>query len=372
MNKDHSENTSYFHLDAAHKTLYCRNDWTFKTFLTIKAELQTITIPSDLAIINGKDIKNMDSTGVILLRELTKTGQKLEFQEFSQQHFKLLKLVTEQEIKSVSPLPPKKLNFLEKTGHIAVEKITDFFGFLSFIGEAALIELRLLAKPKEFPWKSVFSTTENAGVYALPIIALLSFLIGIVLAYEIGIKLKDYGANIYIVDLLGLAIFREFAPLMTAIIVAGRSGSAFTAQIGTMKIREEVDALRTMGIAPSEILVLPKIMGLFIALPFLTVWSSIFALLGGMMMAQSMLQVTYLEFVRRLDEALVFSDYYTGMIKTPVFALLIASIGCYQGMKVFGSANSVGEKTTKSVVQSIFFIIIFDAVFAVIFSKLKI
>lgn len=191
------------------------------------------------------------------------------------------------------------------------------------------------------------------------------------LAYEIGLKLKSYGANIYIVDLLGLAIFREFAPLITAIIVAGRSGSAFTAQIGTMKIREEVDALRTMGIPPSEILVLPKIMGLFIALPLLSIWASLFALLGGMMMAQSMLQVTYIEFVRRLNYAIVMSDYYTGMIKTPVFALIIASIGCYQGMKVFGSAESVGTKTTKSVVQSIFFIIIVDAAFAVLFSHFK-
>ena len=152
-------------------------------------------------------------------------------------------------------------NLLVRIGKNATEKAIEFYGFLEFIGEVAVTFFRVIKNTKFFPFRSVLGVIEIAGVYALPIIGLLSFLIGVTLTYQMGLQLKNYGANIFIVDLLGLSILREFAPLITAIIVAGRSGSAFTAQLGTMKIREEIDALRTMGIKPSEILVLPKLIG---------------------------------------------------------------------------------------------------------------
>lgn len=240
--------------------------------------------------------------------------------------------------------------------------------YLEFIGELTFTLFRVLLKPKYIPIKNILSVIESAGVYALPIIALLSFLIGITLTYQMGLQLKNYGANIFIVDLLGLAILREFAPLMTAIIVAGRSGSAFTAQLGTMKIREEIDALKTMGVKPAEILILPKLMGLLIALPLLSVWSAIFGLAGGMIVSKSMLNISYYDFYHRFYEAVPVRYFYTGLIKTPIFGLLIASIGAYQGLQVTSSADSVGTQTTKSVVQSIFFIIVIDAAFSILFS----
>lgn len=253
----------------------------------------------------------------------------------------------------------------------ATEKVAEFYRFLEFIGELSLTFIRLLKNPKDIPFRSTISVIETAGVYALPIIGLLSFLIGITLTYQMGLQLKNYGANIFIVDLLGLSILREFAPLMTAIIVAGRSGSAFTAQLGTMKIREEIDALRTMGVNPSEILILPKLIGLLVVMPLLTIWSIIFAMLGGMIVSQTMLHVGYFDFLHRFYEAIPVRYFYTGMIKTPVFAVLISSIGAFRGLQVTSSGDSVGTQTTKSVVQSIFFIIVFDAIFSILFSWLK-
>jgi phospholipid/cholesterol/gamma-HCH transport system permease protein len=250
-------------------------------------------------------------------------------------------------------------------------KVREFILFLEFIGELFFTLLRLLRNPKYIPYKSIFSVIENAGVYALPIIALLSFLIGVTLTYQMGLQLKSYGANIFIVDLLGLSILREFSPLMTAIIVAGRSGSAFTAQLGTMKIRDEIDALRTMGVKPSEILVLPKLIGLLIVLPLLTIWSIIFGIAGGMIVSKTMLHVGYTDFLHRFYEAIPVRYFYTGMIKTPVFGLLIATIGTFRGFQVSSSGDSVGMQTTKSVVQSIFFIIVIDAIFSILFSWLK-
>ncbi|HEV2613895.1 MAG TPA: ABC transporter permease [Gammaproteobacteria bacterium] len=262
-------------------------------------------------------------------------------------------------------------NILVRIGKNSTEKALEFYQFLEFIGELALTFIRLLKNPKNFPYRSIVSVIETTGVNALPLIGLLSFLIGVTLTYQMGLQLKNYGANIFVVDLLGLSILREFAPLITAIIVAGRSGSAFTAQLGTMKIREEIDALRTMGITPSEILILPKLIGLIIVLPLLAVWSIIFALLGGMVVSNAMLHVGYYDFLHRFYEAIPVRYFYTGMIKTPVFGFLIAAIGCFRGLQVSGSAESVGTETTKSVVQSIFFVIVFDAAFSVLFSWLK-
>lgn len=253
----------------------------------------------------------------------------------------------------------------------ATGKVVEFYRFLEFIGEVTLTFFRLLKTPKYIPFRSIVSVIETAGVYALPIIALLSFLIGMTLTYQMGLQLKSYGANIFIVDLLGLSILREFSPLMTAIIVAGRSGSAFTAQLGTMKIREEIDALRTMGVKPSELLILPKLIGLIIVLPLLTIWSILFGIFGGMIVSNHMLHVSYFDFLHRFYEAIPVRYFYTGMIKTPVFGILIAAIGSFRGLQVSSSGDSVGTQTTKSVVQSIFFIIVFDAIFSILYSWLK-
>ncbi len=365
----------FFSVDHAQKTLYCRGAWSLKTVMVLKKSLSSINISSGVLKLDGEKILSMDSAGALVLSQWLKSfseeASPLKLENFKEEYLKLIKLVSLDEKWSAIP-PDKKPNILTRVGKVTVHNILESIEFLSFMGEIAVTGLKLLRYPKRIPWRSVMSTVEVTGVNALPIIGLLSFLIGVVLTYQMGLQLRNYGANIYIVDLLGLSLLREFAPLMTAIIIAGRSGSAFTAQLGTMKIREEMDALRTMGLSPIELLIIPKGIGLFFVLPLLTVWASSFGILGGMLVSKTMLDISYAEFLHRFYEAIPIRAYVSGMIKAPVFGLIIAAIGCYQGTKVTGSATSVGEKTTTSVVQAIFFIIVIDAGFSIVFKWLNI
>jgi phospholipid/cholesterol/gamma-HCH transport system permease protein len=184
-------------------------------------------------------------------------------------------------------------------------------------------------------------------------------------------QLRQYGANIFVADLVGLSMLREFAPLITAIIVAGRSGSAYAAQIGTMAVTEEIDAMRTIGIEPHELLVLPKILALMVALPLLAVFADVLGVLGGMVMAKTQLGVGFGDFMDRFAKAVSITSYLVGIGKAPVFAAIIAVVGCFQGFRTQGGADSVGRQTTRSVVQSIFLVIVADALFSVAFSVLN-
>ena len=210
----------------------------------------------------------------------------------------------------------------------------------------------------------------SAGFDALPIVGVLSFLLGIVVAYQGADTLRQYGANLYVADLVGLSMVREFAPLIVAIIIAGRSGSAYAAQIGTMAVTEEIDAMRTLGIAPLDLLVLPKILALMVALPLLTVFADVLGVAGGMVMAKAQLGVGFAEFLDRLVKAVSITSFLIGICKAPVFATIIAVVGCFQGFRTKGGADSVGRQTTLSVVQSIFLVIVADALFSVAFSAL--
>jgi len=229
-----------------------------------------------------------------------------------------------------------------------------------------------MAHPSRIRWRPILFNIRTAGFDALPIVGLLSFLLGIVVAYQGADQLRQYGANVYIADLVGLSMMREFAPLITAIIVAGRSGSAYAAQIGTMAVTEEIDALRTLGIAPLDLLVLPKIIAMLIALPLLTVFADVLGVVGGMIMSRVQLGVGYGEFLDRLVKAVDLSTYLVGVGKAPMFAVIIVMIGCFQGFRTKGGADSVGRQTTRSVVQSIFMVIVADALFSVAFSALDI
>ena len=206
----------------------------------------------------------------------------------------------------------------------------------------------------------------------MPIVCLLSFLIGVVLAFQGADQLRRFGAEIFTVNLLTLSVLREIGVLMTAIMLAGRSGSAFTAQIGTMQVNEEVDALRTLGLDPVEVLVIPRILALLISLPILTFLSDVMGILGGALMAVAVLDLTLSQFLRQLEEAITLTHFLVGMVKAPFFAYIIGIVGCYEGLRVSGSAESVGRMTTKSVVESIFLVIIADALFSILFSVLKI
>ena len=213
---------------------------------------------------------------------------------------------------------------------------------------------------------------EETGLNSLPIVGLLAFLIGIVLAYQGADQLKRFGAEIFTINLLGVGVLREIGGLLTAIILAGRSGSAFTAQIGTMRVNEEIDAMETIGLNTVDVLVLPRILGLVIALPLLTFYSDIMGLIGGAVMCYFDLGITIPAFLRQLHEAISMNTFLVGIIKAPVFAFVIGLVGCYEGLQVERNAASVGKLTTRSVVESIFLIIVLDAAFSVMFSILKI
>jgi len=211
---------------------------------------------------------------------------------------------------------------------------------------------------------------EQTGLNALPIVGLISFLIGVVLAYQGADQLARFGAQIFTANLVGAGVLREMGVLLTAIIVAGRSGSAFAAQIGTMNVNEEIDAMRTMGLDPMEVLVAPRVMALVLVLPLLTFYADIMGLLGGAVMATAVLDISFFQFARQINNSVPLWSFWVGMIKAPVFAFIIATVGTYEGFNVTRSAESVGRQTTRAVVEAIFRVIVLDALFSILFSFL--
>lgn len=364
---------SFLQFDPKTRMLTCQGQWELHHLREIQHELSLLSLADvgDITV-NGSGIQAMDTAGAWLLSSwLHKKSLSPSFQQFSDHYQRLITIVEKESLKDHHIPEKEKLDFLARLGQFTIEQAGEFKQFLQFTGQLAFDVLRVFANPGRVRWKALSLTIYQTGVQALPIIALLSFMIGVVIAYQMGLQLRNYGANIFIVDLLGFSILREFGPLITAIMVAGRTGSAFAAQLGTMKVNEEIDALDTMGITPAELLILPRMAGLVIALPLLSMWADIFGILGGMLMAQNMLDVSWQSFLKTFQHRVPLSAFIIGLGKTPVFALLISSIGCFQGMQVQGSADSVGQKTTRSVVLAIFFIIVTDAIFSIIFSKLK-
>jgi phospholipid/cholesterol/gamma-HCH transport system permease protein len=259
---------------------------------------------------------------------------------------------------------------LELLGKGTVEFFWASRELLNFFGLVSVTMLRDLRDPERFRTVSLVAQMERTGVSALPIVGLLSFLIGVVIAYQGADQLRRFGAEIFTVNLLGIGVLRELGVLLTAIIVAGRSGSAFTAEIGAMQVNEEVDALRTLGLDPVEVLVLPRLLGLVAVMPLLTVYADAMALTGGAMMAWTALGIPPEQFIRQLGDTLYQSTFVVGILKAPFFAAAIALVGCHCGLRVTRSAESVGRLTTVSVVQSIFLVIVLDAAFSILFARL--
>jgi phospholipid/cholesterol/gamma-HCH transport system permease protein len=262
----------------------------------------------------------------------------------------------------------RKPGLLEWLGRRTWAYLDEGAALLAFLGETCIALLRTLKRPSRIRWSALFSNLQHAGAEAIPIISLLSFLLGIVIAYQGGIQLQIYGANIFIVEIVSLTMIRELAPMMTAIIVAGRTGSAYTAEIGMMQVTEEVDALRTLGISPMDMLVLPKLFGLIVVLPLLTVVADAMGIFGGMVMATRLLDISFQDFLDRIPQVVPVQGFLVGLSKAPVFAMIVAIVGCFQGFQVSGSAESVGRQTTVSVVHAIFLVIVADAAFSILFS----
>ncbi len=243
---------------------------------------------------------------------------------------------------------------------------------LAFLGRVSVTFAFALLRPRRLRPISIARHVYDTGITAIPIVALIAFLISVIIAYMSAQQLISFGATIFVVDLVTIGVLRELGVLLTAIIVAGRSGSAFAAEIGAMRLNEEVDALIATGVDPFEVLVLPRVLGLIIALPLLTVIADIIGLMGGALLCRFLLDMPLTQFVDRVNEAIAPTTFWVGIVKAPVFALAIALAGAYRGMQVRGSSRELGRLTTVAVVQSIFLVILADAVFAVLFLELDI
>jgi phospholipid/cholesterol/gamma-HCH transport system permease protein len=330
------------------------------------------------ARIDLSGVERLDTAGAWLLyrtlKRLRDAGVPAEFEGAQPQHQALIERVAESDHEQMlhRSHPHFLLEVVNRTGQTTIQGLENLGGLLSFLGVTVVTGTRALVQPSRLRLVALAVQMERTGLNALPIVGLLSFLIGVVLAYQGADQLSRFGAEIFVVNLVGISVLREMGILLAAIVVAGRSGSAFAAQIGTMQVNEEVDALRAMGLDPVEVLVLPRVMALVLVMPLLTVYSDLLGLCGGAIMSWAVLDIGFGQFAERLREAVPMWSFWVGMIKAPVFGALIAITGCREGLKVTGSAESVGLQTTQSVVISIFLVIVADAMFSIFFSSIGI
>ncbi len=371
-----SEQQEGARLELQGSTLTCAGHWTMRHLAGLEAELRRMRWPDGPLRVDLGAVERMDTGGAWMLQRLLAALERerraVEIQGLSAKAAGLLELVQRTGLEPGGVPRPRSRGMLEQLGRRAVASAHAGSALLAFIGEMGAAWLRQILRPRRIRWAQVAEALGDAGYRALGIVGLLSFLLGIVIAYQGGVQLRQYGASLFVADLVGLSMVRELAPMITAIIVAGRTGSAYTAQIGTMQVTEEVDALRSLGIPPLDLLVMPKLLALVIALPLLTVFADVMGILGGMVMSSVQLDIAFSTFIERISVAVTLDSFLVGVGKAPVFAAIIATIGCYQGFQVAGSAESVGRRTTVSVVQSILAVIVVDAAFSVAFSRLGI
>lgn len=357
-----------------HGVITLDGQWTHQHGSTIRSELNTLEAPvADQVTVDAAALSKLDTSGALLLmhyiQRLKSVGKQINFQNF-QDDFSKVFFSTEHEYEPIlEQKPPKEKNaLLSSIGRSAVEKAQQTVLFINFVGHVSSIFSQVLSLKRRLHWKGVLNSIDDAGYQGLPIIALLMFLVGIVLAYQLGMQLQSYGASVFIVNLTGLAVLREFGPLIAAIIASGRTSSSYTAQIGLMKVNEELDALKVMGLSPINRIALPKILGVVIALPLVTIWADAFGVIGSMVMSQIKFGINMSDFLQRFDDVTELSSLWTGLMKAPFFGVIIASVGCFKGFRVQYTAESIGTETTKSVVQAIFLVIVADALFSVFFS----
>ncbi|NOQ69144.1 MAG: MlaE family lipid ABC transporter permease subunit [Gammaproteobacteria bacterium] len=361
--------------------LRCNGEWTLKNIADVTSALKNFSQTTDKKSNVSWDIsaiEEFDSAGIILLLHYVKKFKEqmnnVNIIGANSTQEKML-MMFQEEAESTNTLITKRhfiFNIFEKIGKNTVSVLRDVVQFISFLGESCISLSYYILQPSSIRFKAIIKNIEEAGVRALPIVAVTSFLIGIVVAYQGAVQLEKFGANIFIVDMIAISVTRELAPLITAIVVAGRSGSSYTAQIGVMKITEEIDAMKTMSFDPFRFLVLPRMIALMIAMPLLVFFADIVGISGGMFIAEIQMNLSYTEFIQRLQNVLEAKHLWIGIIKAPVFAWLIAAVGCFRGFQVSYNTESIGRYTTISVVNAIFLVIAFDALFSVVLTELGI
>ena len=350
--------------------------WQISNLPEIEPQVRSLQLRGGASVaIDATELTRIDTAGALILFELaSRSGFKatqINFKNLTSEQEQLVELVrstldTRQKIRQ------ERLTPIQEIGKATLDVIVIVRNLLSVIGETFSHSISSLIRPGTIRLKELFVQLELTFLDAIPIAALVTFLIGIVVAYLFAIQIEKYGANIFIVDAVALAMCRELSPIIVAIIVAGRSGSAFTAHIGTMKLNEEIDALLTLGLSPMRVLVLPRLFALVIALPLLVFVGDVVGILGAMIIADLRLNITGVTFIERLQVVLPIKSLLVGLVKAPVFAAFIAVIGCRMGLSVENNARSVGLNTTSTVVQSIVSVILLNAAFAIIFVELGI
>ena len=315
-------------------------------------------------------LDNLDTPGALFLCGLRDQG--VDLTGVREEHRSLLDLICGLELE---PLPrvrvtPRWRQVIIQLGKGAHDARREAFDIVSFVGRAATWTGSALVHPGRLRPASISRHVAETGIHALPIIGLMAVMIAVVLGYQGVAQLRPFGGEDYTMNLVAVSVLREMGVLITAIMVAGRSGSAFAAEIGVMQTREEVDALKVMGIEPMQVLVVPRVIALVITLPLLAFFADLMGLVGGAAISQALLNVSPTQYLARLPSIVDGSDLFVGLFKAPVFAFFIAAIGCMHGLRVTGSAESVGRETTRAVVKSIFMVIVLDALFSILFEKL--
>jgi len=338
-----------------------------------KAHRAADDAPAKPLLVDAAGVEYCDGAGVALFVELLRRPRpgKVEVANLGPSYEVLLKQFDPKVLEhDLDPEPPRR-PAVEEIGYAAAGVWRDIRSQIEFIGEASSALLHAATHPASVRWRDVWRICERAGADALPIVALISFLLGMILAFQSAVPMKRFGAEIFVADLIGLAMLRELGPLMTAILLAGRSGAAFAAEIGTMRVNQEVDALTTMGLDPVRFLVTPRLIAALITVPMLTLFANLVGLLGGAITMQSF-SIPFVTYFKELDSAVQLQDFLAGFVKTFVFAILIAGIGCLRGLETKAGASAVGDSATRAVVTGIILLVVVDGLFAVVYYVLNI
>jgi phospholipid/cholesterol/gamma-HCH transport system permease protein len=350
-------------------------DWSLAGMAEIERELLRLTIPSSGALVC--DWSNAGTPGIgpvwALLTWLSPASAAgLPITQIGAPHTLefLQKLQVERHALNAAGAPPTVEGAVGRLGRWTLDQGDELRSVVDFFGRIVSVLGEVFSRPRALRGSSLVRHIYETGITAIPIVSLIAFLISVIVAYLGAQQLSRFGANIFVVDLVTISVLREMGVLLTAIIVAGRSGSAFAAEIGVMQLNEETDALRAMGINPIEILVVPRVLALVIALPLLTIIADAMGLAGGGLLSLVNLHIPLPQFVNRLRESLAPTTFWSGLIKAPIFAVLIGMVGAYRGMQVRESARELGRLTTVAVVQSIFMVILADALFAILFVQI--
>jgi phospholipid/cholesterol/gamma-HCH transport system permease protein len=343
--------------------------WRAEFAAALEEAVDSAAVGAGRVVLDASGLESLDLTGAWFLRRLERrladAGARCEWRGARPEALEFAESVVGDE--TLPPVPPKGHPPLGEIGKFAIEQWGEARGALAFLGRIFVVFAAAVQRPRRFRPASIVRHVYETGLQAVPIVSLIAFLISVIVAYIGAQQLRQYGGEVFVVDLVTLAVLRELGVLLTAIIVAGRSGSAFAAEIGVMQLNDEVDALRAIGMNVVEVLVLPRILGLIVALPLLTIIADAMGLAGGAVLSWLLLDIPFTQYLQRMQEAIASTTFWAGLLKAPVFAFVIAMIGTYRGMQVRESSRELGRLTTVAVVQSIFLVLLVDALFAVVY-----